>query len=155
KMFGNKGQSALEYLMTYGWALVVIVIAIAALVFLINPTQIGAEGCTGLAKLPIRAQSVTCTGAGGACSSGTYTVIFTNMTGQNLTGATLTFTGNLIDTNTLGAISANEEKRIISTLGTNDTFTSKGTYTVNLSITYTDSDGFSRTSTASCKGRAP
>ena len=27
----NKGQSALEYLMTYGWALVVIVIVIAAL----------------------------------------------------------------------------------------------------------------------------
>jgi hypothetical protein len=30
-MFNSKGQSALEYLMTYGWALVVIVIVIAAL----------------------------------------------------------------------------------------------------------------------------
>jgi hypothetical protein len=46
EMFENKGQSALEYLMTYGWALVVIVIVIAILVSLgvFNLTQ---NICTG------------------------------------------------------------------------------------------------------------
>jgi len=43
----KKGQSALEYLMTYGWALIVIVIVIAALVLLINPEQIQSTSCTG------------------------------------------------------------------------------------------------------------
>ncbi len=43
--FTNKGQSALEYLMTYGWALVVIVIAVAALVILINPQQLQGNRC--------------------------------------------------------------------------------------------------------------
>ena len=32
-MFDNKGQSALEYLMTYGWALIVIAIVIGVLIF--------------------------------------------------------------------------------------------------------------------------
>lgn len=41
----HKGQSALEYLMTYGWALVVIVIAVAALVVLINPSQLQGSRC--------------------------------------------------------------------------------------------------------------
>ena len=35
----NKAQSALEYLMTYGWALVVIAIIIAALVFLLGQSS--------------------------------------------------------------------------------------------------------------------
>ncbi len=43
--FGKRGQSALEYLMTYGWALVVIVIAVAALVVLINPSTIQGDQC--------------------------------------------------------------------------------------------------------------
>lgn len=43
--FKKRGQSALEYLMTYGWALVVIVIAVAALVVLINPSTIQGNLC--------------------------------------------------------------------------------------------------------------
>ncbi len=43
--YGKRGQSALEYLMTYGWALVVIVIAVAALVVLINPSTIQGDQC--------------------------------------------------------------------------------------------------------------
>jgi hypothetical protein len=47
-MFSKKGQSALEYLMTYGWALVVIVIVIAALVFLVGGTPASAaKTCSG------------------------------------------------------------------------------------------------------------
>ena len=43
----HRGQSALEYLMTYGWALVVIVIVVAALVLLVgNPGQ-GSDVCSG------------------------------------------------------------------------------------------------------------
>ena len=43
--FSKRGQSALEYLMTYGWALVGIVIAVAALVVLINPSTIQGDQC--------------------------------------------------------------------------------------------------------------
>src|SRR3989344_8152246 len=71
----KRGQSALEYLMTYGWALIVIVIVIAALVFLINPQQVGTEGCTGFARLPIGNFQVSEAG---------LTVKITNETGRSL-----------------------------------------------------------------------
>ncbi|VVB58003.1 Uncharacterised protein [Candidatus Anstonella stagnisolia] len=45
KIFGiTKGQAAMEYLMTYGWALLVIVVVLAALLF-INPFR-APEQCT-------------------------------------------------------------------------------------------------------------
>ncbi len=57
--FDSKGQSALEYLMTYGWALVVIVIVIAALFAfgIFNPPDAGT--CTGLNKLAYIQHSIS------------------------------------------------------------------------------------------------
>lgn len=59
----KKGQSALEYLMTYGWALVVIVVIVAALVLLVgNPGQAG-DTCSGPgANLNITNQELTPSG---------------------------------------------------------------------------------------------
>lgn len=58
--FKKRGQSALEYLMTYGWALVVIVIAVAALVVLINPSTIQGDQCDAkLGPFTISQSSVT------------------------------------------------------------------------------------------------
>lgn len=55
----NKGQSALEYLMTYGWALVVIIIVIAALFAfgIFNPPSAGT--CTGANKFLYKDHSVS------------------------------------------------------------------------------------------------
>ena len=46
-MFNKKGQAAMEFLMTYGWALLVVLIAIAALAFfgLLNPSRFLPEKC--------------------------------------------------------------------------------------------------------------
>jgi len=44
-VFGKKGQAAMEYLMTYGWALLVIFIVIAVLYFL-SQGFTGGERCT-------------------------------------------------------------------------------------------------------------
>ena len=43
----KKGQSALEYLMTYGWGLVVVAVVIAALVLLTNPALLGSNSFSG------------------------------------------------------------------------------------------------------------
>lgn len=55
----QRGQSALEYLMTYGWALIVIVVVIAALVVLVPKP---APSCTGFQKLTITNQNLTTSG---------------------------------------------------------------------------------------------
>lgn len=46
-----KGQAAMEYLMTYGWAILAIVLVIAALIFL-NPFRRRRCACSSRLALP-------------------------------------------------------------------------------------------------------
>ena len=41
----KKGQAAMEFLMTYGWAILIVLIAIGALMYFIKPTDILPEKC--------------------------------------------------------------------------------------------------------------
>ncbi|MBI5884854.1 hypothetical protein HZB89_02020 [archaeon] len=74
----SKGQSALEYLMTYGWALVVMVIVIAALVAL-DVFNLGAvtDTCAGF-PTTIAYQRHVYSG------SGTFQLAFLNGTGERI-----------------------------------------------------------------------
>ena len=66
----RKGQGAMEYLMTYGWALLVIIIVGAALFALgvLNPATYQQKRCNGLQYFTYMDQSLV----GGG--SGTYTI---------------------------------------------------------------------------------
>lgn len=57
----KKGQGALEYLMTYGWALLVIVVVGAALFALgvLNPSTYTQSRCTGLQYFTFQDQKLT------------------------------------------------------------------------------------------------
>lgn len=57
----KKGQGALEYLMTYGWALLVIVIAVVALYALgiLNPATYQQNKCSGLQHFTFNDQKLT------------------------------------------------------------------------------------------------
>jgi len=139
----QKGQSALEYLMTYGWALIVIVIVIAALVFLINPSQIGTEGCTGFQRLPMGNFQVSSTG---------LALIVTNETGRTLSSVQFqasfdsgAYTNSNEFTGTQ-AIAANAE---VDVTWTSETLLA-GAHTVDLNVSYNDGD-FTRTATGSCR----
>lgn len=82
----NKGQSALEYLMTYGWALVVIIIVIAALFAfgIFNPPTGGT--CRGLDKLLYKDHT--------AAQSGASTLSLQNGTGSTINDLAITFGGD-------------------------------------------------------------
>jgi len=56
-MFGRRAQSAMEYLMTYGWAILVIIIVIAVLFYIgiLNPTNVAPDSCTMPPGLACRA----------------------------------------------------------------------------------------------------
>ncbi len=60
----RKGQSALEYMMTYGWAILVIVIVAAVLYSLgiFSPSSSVGTGSTGFA--PFTASASSCSGSG-------------------------------------------------------------------------------------------
>ena len=82
KLNNKKAQSALEYLMTYGWALVVMVVVIAALVAL-NVFNLGAvsETCGGFSsQLAYNAHTYS--------ANGNFSLSMVNGTGKeiNITG---------------------------------------------------------------------
>jgi hypothetical protein len=135
----RKGQSALEYLMTYGWALVVIVIVVAALVvFGVFSTPKNCSPFGG--RLLLKDYSIT--------GSGISMVVQNNSTGNiTVTGITATGTG--------GTLTYSGGSRAVG-VGDANTFALAGTLTgsVNeeITVTYTTADSLTKTETTTCVG---
>ncbi len=56
----KRGQAAIEFLMTYGWAILVVLVAIAALWFFVgNPQALVADNCRVAAPLNCEGQAAT------------------------------------------------------------------------------------------------
>ncbi len=139
-MFSKKGQSALEYLMTYGWALIVIVIVIGALMLLVGDPSSG---------------GVSCSPTGGSfvyedlSYDGTdLQLVLTNGSGSNMSDAAVNVAAPItVDVNNSGSWVA----------GTKETFTLAGITTdidsanqVILTITWTAASGLSHSETKTC-----
>jgi hypothetical protein len=82
-MSHKKSQAAMEFLMTYGWALLVVIIVIAALAFfgLLNPSRFLPEKCDfgpGLTCMDFSAATDDTTTADGDDDSDIITVILNN-----------------------------------------------------------------------------
>jgi hypothetical protein len=133
----KKGQSALEYLMTYGWALVVIVIVIAALFAfgIFNPPSAGT--CTGLDKLAYSEHSITDSNA---------VIALMNGTGSDLADATVVVT--------IGGTELTHVETDTWEIGETEVFynSSLGSLTSpqNVQIQYLTANGITHTETAIC-----
>ncbi len=82
----KKGQAAMEFLMTYGWAILVVLIAIGALAYfgVLNPSRFLPASCTLMPGLSCDSFKVT---------TDTVTVTIRNGIGNDLTGVQLTTCG--------------------------------------------------------------
>lgn len=85
-MVEKKGQAAMEFLMTYGWALLVVLVAIGALAFfgVLNPSQFLPSTCTITPGLHCDDFIVNSTGV---------TVIIQNGIGEEITDVSLNGVG--------------------------------------------------------------
>lgn len=79
-MLNQRGQSALEYLMTYGWALIVIAIVIAVLIFVTS-------GATGGATCQSSSQALVVKESSISAASGVGLTLM-NATGGQIVGVT-------------------------------------------------------------------
>ena len=139
----TRGQSALEYLMTYGWALVVIVIAVAALVILINPSNIQGNVCDAkLGGFTITQHAVKNTGV---------TLVLTNETGREAIDMDFSAAG---DCTTWGTL-ANQTLAA----GATDDFTVPctatdiaGDYTIDVTLAYDSGQLSDLNASAECRG---
>ena len=141
-MFDKKGQSALEYLMTYGWALVVIVIVIAALVILVG-TPGGGDSCSGSTKFTV--VSLRDTG-------GDLNIIMTNATGHEISSTTMTTNNGVSGT----GINDPWDAGITDLNGIifSSAIPATGSYSTTITITYNDQYGNPHTETMGCSGTA-
>lgn len=79
----KKGQAAMEFLMTYGWAILVVLIAIGALVYfgVLNPSRFLPASCTLMPGLSCDSFKVT---------ASTVTLVVRNGLGDDLTNLRFT-----------------------------------------------------------------
>ena len=132
----KKAQSAMEYLMTYGWAILIVIIVAAALYMLgvFDPstyTQSTAVGFQGF-QVP--------TGGWQFNDSGYITIKMRNMQGANIniTNVSATYQANTHFNDNYVVMNANEETTfIISGFGSQ---TSGSPYSVDVKVTYTNLD---------------
>ncbi len=149
-MFDKKGQSALEYLMTYGWALIVIVIVIGVLIYLLSG-QTGANTCTvSGTELVYQDSAVPANGT-------TLTVKLQNATGRNVTA----LDGSLGTGSLLGTVATTYTPAVPIVSGTTfdvvvtPTTALSGSYRGTFDLTYTATGGIAnKITTVTCSGTA-
>ncbi len=83
--YSRKGQAAMEFLMTYGWAIVAVILSISALAYfgVLNPGRLLPSSCTlfpGVACTDIKVTEDT----GGGTPNGVVTLVLSNGLGSNL-----------------------------------------------------------------------
>lgn len=147
----KKGQAALEYLMTYGWAILIIAIVAAALYAtgILNPATWVGTRATGFSTIGVN------TWAYDAATGGV------DVTYQNNAGQRVIITEIYYDDGTLNA--TNTPTNATGTLGAGGTMTDSATlsettvgdtYTVSVRIRYDDAQGSPRLDDGTLSGKA-
>ena len=143
---GKRGQSALEYLMTYGWALVVIVIVVAALFLLgiLNPATYQGSTCTGFTKMAYKGHSQ---------DGNSFTVRFQNATGASVSDVNSSITASDVLGTCTGTQDADmtpgEEENLACTTSLSPAAGSS--YSATVQVTYT-ARSLPITETGTCTG---
>ena len=142
----NKGQSALEYLMTYGWALIVIAIVIGVLIYVTGSTT-GGVTCQSTSTGIILSEWAVASGADNV-----------GITVQNATGTAISVTSIVsggdfaADTNTPAAALGVPVNGKIALMGVSGPAAAgsfdAGTVTVN----YTTASGLAASAVMNCAG---
>ena len=129
-----RGQSALEYLVTYGWAILAIVVVAAVLWYfgVFNPGQFASSSASarGFGDVGVRDQIYNSTA---------LTLILSNAVGQNIyvTGVSLDGTAGTVTATNLAA-GRDQQVIVIGASAINDCTTSGASYDVAMIITYTN-----------------
>jgi hypothetical protein len=146
----RKAQSAMEYLMTYGWAILIVIIVAAALFALgvFNPSTYTGRAATGFGELGAPADWQYAASTGTPATS-TFTVVLKNQVGQGITVSNVTTVQGCYDA-TSTPISAGST----ASFGiTGCTPKSKGeSYSETVTVTYAVAGGLARTASGTLTG---
>ncbi len=141
----KRGQSALEYLVTYGWAILAIVIIAGVLWYfgIFNPSRFAGENqCGGFSSFTCQDFKVD--------STGNLSIVLGNDVGSTITN--MAIDGNATSCGT-GQLSANQqitciEPGVIAAGQVGSTFNQ-----IQVNVTYTDQSGLSHTDSGFVMGK--
>lgn len=145
----KRGQVALEFLMTYGWAILVVLIAIAALAYfgVLNPQRFAPESCT-------ISPGISCDDF--KINSTSVVFILENGMGQDLTNVNVTFSTCNQSTEADGNDNWNDGTKLGGSNGimlVGCSFTSGSRIKQDINVTYTTPLGIAHTKTGQVVGR--
>ncbi len=148
----KKGQAALDFLMTYGWAIALVVIVAAALFALgvFDVSNFVGTKAAGFSGVAVKGWNLN--------TAGTMTLKLSNQVGQtvNITGVSVTIGTTTSTVNgTVGTIATGVDSATLSTPAAAFGAQASGAgYTAKVTINYTDSSGFASSTTGTLTGKA-
>ena len=133
----KKGQAAMEFLMTYGWAILVVLAAIAALAYfgVLNPSKSLPSSCT-------IAPGISCDDF--KVSPTSVDLVLRNGMGSDLTNLTVSIAGCASDTQALWSDGATS---VIELMGCTQNGGLGSRFKGDLTLTYVSGSGLSHTKT--------
>lgn len=139
-MKGKRGQAAMEFLMTYGWAILVVLVAIGALAYfgVLSPGRFLPSSCTIGPGIACDAHKVN--------ANGNIQVLLRNGAGQDWTGAQVQIAGctpEAVTAWTDGTVLGGADGVTLSSCSGIGAIGSR--YKAALNITYTDANSIRRT----------
>jgi hypothetical protein len=143
----SRGQSGLEYLMTYGWVIVAIAVVLGIIMTLLsNSTTV--QQCT------MSPSHGALTYVESSAQGSTFTFIIKNETGKTITGVTYAFSGDFnsgVTTPTDASITANSS---VTKTVLNTGLKSQTPYNETITISY-NRQSVLMSSTLNCTGTVP
>ncbi|MBN1940623.1 MAG: hypothetical protein JW772_00410 [Candidatus Diapherotrites archaeon] len=141
----NRGQAALEYLMTYGWALVIIVV-VAGILFFIISSPAGGVSCTSSdpAKMAVQAANIPATG--------TANVKVLNGTGGTITNVSIGPGGSFSSVTTPPTSANGGAVLNLTPVCSGGCGTGPLDANTSLTIVYKDQFDYEKTVTVTCQG---
>ncbi len=140
----KKGQAAIEFIMTYGWAILVVLVAIAALAYfgVLSPDRFLPEKCTFPPGIACTDFTVTTAG---------MNVVLQNSLGQDITMVSLTDESGSCSTSPGSALNNGDTATYTFSSCTHGSVGSR--YTTDVTVVYTTASGLNHTRIGSVTGR--
>ena len=134
-IFDKKGQAAMEFLMTYGWALLVVLIAIAALAFfgLLNPSRFLPEKCEIAPGLTCMDFTASTDALAPVNENDNITILLNNGIGKTMLVTTMSITDCLTDAGPFTLTEGDTLKFVVSSC---DNMVANTRFKSDISLTY-------------------
>ncbi len=161
----KRAQAAMEFLMTYGWAILVVLVAIGALAYfgILSPARFLPESCTLAPGIGCNDFKITY----GAPDVGTIQLLLMNGMGETVTNANVTIIGCAtqdtdadgndpwVDGNMLGGTTPGDEGILLQNCDSDTLITGPNTRVkTDITVTWTSSSGIQKTRVGSLTGKS-